>query len=209
VLSANQAIHVAAPDPSGKKPKQVERIAANDKQFVRSLTGPLPIFSTGVDLDRGAEDPHWEITAISTDPKFKPRNAVVFVPAKSFGPDARDRAQWIADAKTPTTMPDGCRWTLCTRFDLKGFDPATASIEGRIGVDNYLIEMRLNGKKLPLPKVAASEWFARRVPIKIEGGFTSGINTVELVIENAKSAETHNPMGMCLEWHGTATRTSR
>jgi hypothetical protein len=209
VLSANQAIHVAAPDPSGKKPKQVERIAANEKQFVRDLTGPLPLFSTGVNLDRGAPDPHWEITAISTEAKFTSRQAVVAVPAKSYLPDARDKAQWISDARAGSTMPKGCRWTLRTRFDLSGFDPATASIEGKAAVDNYLIEMRLNGKKVPLPKAAASEWFARGVPIKVEGGFTSGVNTLELVIENADSGEKYNPMAICVDWHGTATRMTK
>jgi hypothetical protein len=209
VLSANQGLHVAAPDPSGNRAKQVERIAANEKQFVRSLRGPFPLFSTGVDLDRGADDPHWEIIAISTDPKFTPRHAVAAVPAKSYLPDARDKAQWIADAKTPSTMQKGCRWTLRTRFDLSGFDPATASIEGKVAVDNYLIEMRLNGKKVPLPSVRASEWFARGVPIKVDSGFTSGANTLEIVIENADSGEEYNPMGICLDWRGTATRTTK
>jgi hypothetical protein len=43
VLSANQGLHVAAPDPSGKKPKQVERVAANDKKFVRAISMPLDL----------------------------------------------------------------------------------------------------------------------------------------------------------------------
>jgi hypothetical protein len=43
VLSANQGLHVAAPDPAGKKPKQVERVAANDKKFIRAITVPLDL----------------------------------------------------------------------------------------------------------------------------------------------------------------------
>jgi hypothetical protein len=209
VYSANQGVHVAAPDPSGKKPRQVEQIAADDKKFVRSVTGAIPIFGTGVDLDRGADDPHWEIAEISSESESKPRSAVVTIPGKLYLRDSREKAQWISDAKTGSTMPNQCRWTLRTRFDLNNFDPTTASIEGQVSVDNYLVEIRLNGKKLPLPKVELSEWFARRVPIKIESGFTSGTNVLEFVIQNAASGEKYNPMGICLELHGTATRSAK
>jgi hypothetical protein len=36
VIGANQAIHVAAPDQAGTNHKQIERIAANDKHFIRT-----------------------------------------------------------------------------------------------------------------------------------------------------------------------------
>jgi hypothetical protein len=43
VLSANEGIRVAAPGPSGKQSKQVERITANEKQFVRAISVPLDL----------------------------------------------------------------------------------------------------------------------------------------------------------------------
>jgi hypothetical protein len=210
VFSANQGVHVAPPDPSGKKPRQVERIAADDKKFTRSLTGALPVFSTGVDLDRGASDPHWEITAISTDPTFKPRQAVVIERLReSYMKDSRDKAQWIADEKLPATMPAGCRWTLRTRFDLAGFDPASAKIDGLITADNIVAEVRINGKSIQLPKVPESKWFYRKTPILIDRDFVSGVNTIEVVIENSNPAAAYDPMALCLELHGTATKSAK
>jgi hypothetical protein len=207
VFSANQGVHVAAPDPSGKKPREVERIASDEKKFIRSLTGTIPIFSTGVDLDRGAADPHWEIAAISTDANFKPQQAVVVERLRdSYRRDAKEKAQWIAEAPKPATMPASCRWTLRTRFDLAGFDPATAQIEGLASADNFLIEIRINGKSVPLPKVSGSNWLYKKTPIRIDRDFVAGTNTIEVVIENSNPAAAYDPMALCLELHGTATR---
>ncbi len=40
--------------------------------------------------------------------------------------------------------------TYHAEFDLGGYDPATAYIDGRFAVDDYLIEMRVNGEKATL-----------------------------------------------------------
>jgi hypothetical protein len=207
VLSANESIRVEKPQENA--PPVIVRQAAKPDQFVRAIPEPFPLYSTGVGLDRGSADPHWEITAISSDRTFTPRPAVVIVPPASYIPDARDKAQWLAEAKVPATMPNACRWTLRTRFDLTGFEPATARIEGRISADNYVVAIRLNGKQVPLPRVPRIQWFEQRTPIQIKSGFTAGINTVELVIENAVSANPYNPMAICLEWTGTAARMAR
>ena len=45
ILAANQAIRVAAPDASGKHDKPIERVVANQRQFVRALPP-----ATGLDL---------------------------------------------------------------------------------------------------------------------------------------------------------------
>jgi hypothetical protein len=174
------------------------------------LNDPIPVYGTGVELDRGAADPHWEITAISTDANFKPQQAVVEVPpAASYLPDSRAKAQWISDAKAPSSMPNSCRWTLRTRFDLAGFDPTTAHIEGLITVDDYLVEVRLNGKPVPLPDIPKGHWCLRRTPLKIEDGFTAGANTLEIVIENGIMRDNkYNPMGVLFECRGTAVRTA-
>ncbi len=71
VLAAHEAIRVAAPD------KPIERIAVDEKRFVRALRDPFSLFSTGQGLDRRKPDPHWQIIAISSDPNFQPRPAVV------------------------------------------------------------------------------------------------------------------------------------
>jgi hypothetical protein len=208
VLSAHEAIHVTAPDATGKPGRPIKRIAADEKQFVCAILDPFPIFSTGVGLDRGAADSHWEITAVSSDPGFKPQKAVVCALRAGYLADARENAQWIATTQELADMPDHCRWTFRTRFDLRGFDPASARIEGQFTVDDYLVEIRLNGKPLPLPAGAAREDLRMtQIPIEVTSGFVDGINTIEMVVENqASDHRSANSMALCVKWQGSAQR---
>jgi hypothetical protein len=203
VLSASQAVRISAPG------KPVQEIAADEKRFVRGTLAPVNfgLFSTGAGLAFGAADPHWEITDISTEKSFKPRAAVVAVPAGVYVRDAREKAQWISNSKARDDLPVGCRWTLRTHFDLTAFDAASARIEGRVSVDNFLVEIRLNGKTVPIPAgIRKEDLVDRWLPLKIEEGFASGDNWLEIVIENGASpGDDHsNPMGLCVDWKGVA-----
>ena len=101
LLSAEQAVRIVVPG------KQIEMIKASEEGFCRSLPPlkPFSIFSTGVGLDRGASDPHWEITKISTNASFKPQHAVVAVPDANYMPDDRDKARWISNSMAKDDMP--------------------------------------------------------------------------------------------------------
>jgi hypothetical protein len=200
VLIANQAIRIASP-------RKFERVEADDAHFVRlpPQTDLFPIFSTGAGLDRGGADLHWELTDIGADADFKPQPAVVAQPPPFYVRDGRDTAQWISKSKLLKAVPDGCRWTYRTRFNLTGFDAATACIEGRITADDYVVEIRLNGKEMPLPVGAHSEGlFAKWLRLKIDQGFVSGENTLEIVIENAYARGPFNVMALCVDCKGTA-----
>jgi hypothetical protein len=85
------------------------QFAADEKRFFRAWPepAPFPLFSTGVGLDRGAADPHWEITQISTEVDFKPRPAIVADPCEFYLPDKRDSFQWISLSKDLKAMPGG------------------------------------------------------------------------------------------------------
>ena len=65
-----------------------------------------------------------------------------------------------------------------TTFDLTGFDPATARLEGECAGDDYVHHIRLNGKQLRryAPKTSIC------LPLRIERGFVAGKNTLELVV---------------------------
>ena len=136
ILSAGEAIRVEKRQESA--PPVIVRQAAKPEQFVRVMPGPVPfpIFSTGAGLDRGAADPHWEIIAVSTEPKFAPQHAVVFEPKRHHVRDDRGRAHWISRWKQMLDAPNNCRWTFRTKFDLTGFDPAAAAIEGCLSADD-------------------------------------------------------------------------
>jgi hypothetical protein len=205
-LTANQAIRVAAAN------KPFEQIAADEKGFVRTMPPlePFPIFSTGVGLDRGAADLHWEIVAVSNDPSFRSRPAVVADPEPDYCADARDKAQWISLSKTLPDLPGGCRMTFRTKFDLTGFDPATARIEGYCATDDWPVELRLNGHvSVPLPPEKRTLALPV-VPLHIEKGFVAGENVLEIVVENAAVPNMPlNHMALFVHWKGTARKASK
>jgi hypothetical protein len=213
ILSAHEAVRIAAPDALGSPGRSIERIAADQKRFVRVIREPFPLYSTGVRLAHGEKDPHWQIVAISTDPAFKLKQALVAKVDPSYGylAGSRATAQWIATAGTVPFMPDGCRWTLRTQFNLSGFDPATAQIEGRIAADDYVAEVRLNGVPMPLPERARAEGLpGTGAELRIDKGFVAGRNTVEIVVKNAVIKDAKgNRMAFYLEWKGTAARSEK
>jgi hypothetical protein len=205
VLTAQQAMRIAAPG------KPVERIVANEKRFHRTIPQPEPfsVFSTGAALDRGEPDPHWTITANTADAKFTPRSAVVAEPLSAYGPLPRDKGQWISLGDPLPTEPAGCRLTYCTHFNLAGFDHSKARIEGRITADDFIAEIRLNGRPVPVPPGSRAQWLYQRwLPLKIEGGFIAGDNTLELVIENGPELGPglQNAVALCAELNGTAPK---
>jgi hypothetical protein len=209
VLSANQAIHVAAPNAANAEDRQVRQVAPDDKQFIRAMPAPkdLPLYGTGEGLNRGAIDSHWEITNISTDKDFKSQPAVVADPLPIYLRGQRDKAQWISKSQALQLMPDACRCTYRTRIDLTGFDSSTAHIEGRLAADDYVAEILLNGKTVPLPAGTRGPFlYAKWLAFKIDGGFVAGENTLEIVIENSSNAQKGyvNTMALCVECKGTA-----
>ena len=90
--------------------------------------------------------------------------------------------------------------TFRTEFDLTGFDPATAAIDGRLMSDDWIVESRLNGKKLPL---STHDW-GRWRPVRIGEGFVAGKNALEMVVENLPGGG--SPMGLCVQWKGVGAR---
>ena len=129
ILSAREAVRIA------KEGAAMERVKSQEGRFVRAIPapGPFALHGTGQGLDRGAADPHWELTSISTNPAFQPQPAVVADPLPIYlraGPGNTGYpggAQWISQSKRLDPMPDACRCTYRTRFDLAGFDAATAA----------------------------------------------------------------------------------
>jgi hypothetical protein len=102
VLSANQGLHVAAPDPSGKRPKQVERIAANDKQFVR--TGQIEQIA-------GERTPEFALWKKNSDELCKRQDLVAYY---DFQPDSSDRTvlrNRSTSGKKLDGRIEGAKWT--------------------------------------------------------------------------------------------------
>jgi hypothetical protein len=205
ILSANESARIEKPQ--GNAPPVITRSTADPKRFVRTMPAePFPLFSTGVGLDVGQPDPHWAIVAISTKPNFKPQLCIVANPGSYLVRGLRESGQWLSNAAVSTAQADGCRWTFRTEFDLNGFDPHSASIAGQFAVDDFLIEVRLNGQPM---KVSTRGNTSKMSPLKIDHGFVAGKNTLEIVIENARAQPGRaatNGMGLCVQLKGAARR---
>ena len=101
-------------------------------------------------------------------------------------------------------MPPRCRMESRTDFDLSGYDPATACIEGRFAVDDYLIEMRVNGEKA---KLATRGSILNLNAIAFEQGFVAGRRRHRLVVRE-QGGPGYSPMGLCVQWKGVAQRAA-
>ena len=60
---------------------------------------PIKLFNTGLGLKEGGPDPHWQLMAVSNEPKFQPRPAVVSsLPYRIWLANDPGRSQWISTA---------------------------------------------------------------------------------------------------------------
>ncbi len=144
-----------------------------------ALAAQIPIFSTGVDdsgnpLPLGSVDPHFVVVETGNQ-------AVVLDPIAGVWVDNDTTSQWIwltSDMYQNTgTTNNPIIWTFRTTFDLTGFDPSTAQIDGLFAVDNGLDDIKLNGNSLP----NSSGGFTSRTAFSITSGFQPGINTLEFI----------------------------
>ena len=90
-------------------------------------------------------------------------------------------------------------FTMSTEFDLSGYDPASAQLQLRIGADNTVQNVRLNGQSTG---IAFSGFASLSSTFLIEQGFQPGRNTLELDLVNAGTDP--NPAGLRIELQGTA-----
>jgi len=85
-----------------------------------------------------------------------------------------------------------------TTFDLTGFAPSTASITGLWATDNEGINILINGVSTG-NTIGAAQGFTSFTPFSITGGFVSGINTLDFIVNNDAG-----PTGLRVEMQGMA-----
>jgi len=126
--------------------------------FVRRLLFPLPLYSTGVELAEGDNDPHWQVVSAENVPDFVPQPAIVATPAPNYRPNDPQKLQWVSLTKKLSKVEPEASYTFRSTFDLSGFDPATSSIRGSFGVDNQVTAIRINGTEIPIPEHPAEAY---------------------------------------------------
>ena len=173
--------------------------------LVAAGAAPIPgLFNTGVDDDgnllpgSGAVDPHYTITD-SADEEFTGPDAVTLNPGFPVGPWVGEGpdSKWIAPNAESGNAAEG-DYTYTTTFDLTGFDPEKAIINGQWGVDNGGVDIILNGESLG---IANTGGFGALTEFVIDSGFVEGENTLEFIVNNAPT--TPNPTGLRVEMRGT------
>ncbi|OUR75379.1 hypothetical protein A9Q83_18330 [Alphaproteobacteria bacterium 46_93_T64] len=100
-------------------------------------------------------------------------------------------SDWIGVSNGSQTDAVGV-FTYATSFDLTGFDASTASIAGKVSVDNSAV-FKLNGVEIGI-SVAG---FRSLVDFSLLSGFIDGLNTLEILVTN-KAGGGLNPMGLLI-----------
>lgn len=162
------------------------------------------INSTELPLAAGTIDPAYRLIA-SADPSLASGNLYVIAPEGGPNEFPFDR-YWFANTATSQWIvpyPAGIvglnatssagDYTFRTTFDLTGFNPATARINGLWSVDNVGVEILLNGlaapQLSPLPDFRSFELF------EVKNGFIDAVNTLDFILSN--NGQTRgNPIGL-------------
>ncbi|MFO0157450.1 MAG: putative Ig domain-containing protein, partial [bacterium] len=174
------------------------------------VAGNFAVFGTGVAAvgalaAPGSVDPHYTLIA-SAEPSLPDPNAIIAtsIPTDlwlSNGPNS----QWIApsaDQSYPGPVPCNAvgSYTYRTTFNLAGFNPATAVINGQWAVDNGLTSILINGASVPFSPPGSYSGFSS---FTISSGFVAGGNTLDFTISDSGC-----PNGFRAELTGTAVITT-
>lgn len=165
---------------------------------------PLALFATGVTasgtpLPGGALDPHW--TIVSGPGVTAPQPATVLA-------NQHPNRNYVetADSKWISTTVGGLGTSNTTfvyelLFDLGGYDPETAGISGRWGVDN-LGSVWLNGAPAQglgvLTLADDDDWqnFNTLQEFSIMAGFVPGVNSLRFTVSDVQNPSGLNVSGL-------------
>lgn len=161
-----------------------------------AATTPLPgLFNTGVNdsgvsLTDDSPDTHYTFTAAPEAP-FIGQNPLAATSAGGFpiGPWMGDSANSAFITPRANATGDAGNWTYRTTFNVpSGQDPLTAYIHGQSTSDNALQDILLNGlsiKAATAATIGAGSFGAFDASWQITGGFVSGLNTLDFVVNEA------------------------
>ncbi len=173
---------------------------------------PIKLFNTGIGLEEGANDPHWQFYSRSDDPNFKPRPAVaVGVTGTTFMPNDPTHSQWVSLTGELTALPTTPTYTFRTTFDLTGLRPGTAGMRLHFRADNFVSAIRINSRNLDIPWQEHSDPFATFYCAIVSDGFVEGMNILEIDVKNYHAGDRPDssvgpsPIALRVEMEGTAS----
>ena len=182
------------------------------EQLVASLITrePLDLASTGFGIAPGEADPNWLISAISTDPDYEAKPAIVAAP---HGPNDKPiqgwqpsdiHSQWLLISGQGFDVPDEQRTTIQYRLEL----PQDALLDElalvlQLWVDNKIEQVRINNHDLYEPDAPSLQAFSygRSRPLVLNRHFTAGQNIIEIVFVNGTgNPKPFNPSAFRARW---------
>jgi hypothetical protein len=159
------------------------------------------LYNTGVDLFgvpqvNGAVETHYSLLSVPGGTT----NVRVATTANGFPlpPWLGDNSlsAWIGPAGSSDLDGPVGIYTYRTTFDLTGFIPGTAVINGQWSMDNLGVDILINGVSISPSSTDFLSWTG----FTISSNFVAGINTLDFVINNQGG-----PTGLRVEMTGDAT----
>jgi Bacterial Ig domain len=164
------------------------------------------LFNTGVDwtgtiLTEGTiGDPHYALVSLpSGTTEIRVRTSVGGWPIPPYiGDDSL--SAWIGpNSDSSLDGPVGV-FVYRTTFDLCGFDPSTAQIDGQSSSDNESVDILLNGVSIGNGANPQELAFQSWTPFTMSVGFVAGVNTLDFIVNNDGG-----PTALRVEMSGTAS----
>lgn len=189
---------------------------ANDNHWIRDLhivvnRAKIPeLFNTGVDnfdrpLPEDAIDPHYVFSVVGGQPM--PSFVATAAGGFPIGPWLPDNtaSAWISPTTTTFAPPD-FDILYQTTFNLKGLNPAGATIRGWVAADDQVKDILLNGQTTGQASPPGAEPYLTWQAFAITSGIQPGANTLTFVTRNGTGGD--NPTGLRVEMCGWATPPS-
>ena len=166
----------------------------------------LTVFSSGLDpsgalLSPGSADPHYQLTQSAHSTPPPPAIAATVIQNHPAWLANDTLSSWIGPVNPGLTDVAAGNYTYRTSFSLAGFDPTSAALTLRIGADNRLNDVLLNGVS---QRISYSGFVALSESFSITNGFVAGTNTLDFLAANDDS--TPNPAGFRVRLAGTARK---
>ena len=137
-----------------------------------------------------ATDPHWQTVALSPEPAWRVRPAVVLRgPVGAGAPNLPD-AQWVTTTADKRADVGTGNYAFRTTVDLTGFDPATAAVRARGAAADQVADVLVNGVRTgaSTPRSYPSESTVKTHGLAIRAAWLDGQDRVDVVMANLSAA---------------------
>ena len=177
--------------------------------FARQMPRRMRIkLYTGVGVKEGQADPHWQLVAVSNEPHFKPRPALVTpIPSDWRMANNPDRSQWISAVGDWSCVPNGVTYTFRTTFQLADVVRGSTILRGWFIAVNHVTAIRLNGKAALVPEHGYDPPYEQYHKFTIANGAVEGANSLEIDVFNGlpgAASYSRSAVAVLVELEGSA-----